>query len=182
MTTALATAALLALTGYHALGPPAGLLAAALYSVTPIYTEFARYATAETYVVFFALLALWLALVGALHHRPAWSTAAVYALMLATLFKYHAVFLAPIVLLAPLVTGRAGLRLTLANLARFALFLAWLLLLTPLLDAFKFNPARPASWMIHLQQREGRWSSWPICCQMPSPTSASRCNVWGRAR
>ena len=89
------TTLVIALLGYHALNPAAGLAAATLYAITPVFQVLARYATAEIYIAFLAMLAIWLAMVGAVYRRPAWTTWATYALMLAVLFKYHALILNP---------------------------------------------------------------------------------------
>ena len=154
------TTLVIALLGYHALNPAAGLTAATLYAITPVFQVLARYATAEIHVAFLAMLAIWLAMVGAVYRRPAWTTWATYALMLAVLFKYHALMLAPFILLAPLINGRACMRRVLANLARFALFLAWLVLLTPALDAFAEVPATEnearKSWVRHVTTNSER--------------------------
>ena len=127
---------ILALLGYHLGGAPAGLISAALWAVMPTMVEFSRYATADIYVTYFTILAFWLTLTGILHERYGWTTAGTYALMLAIVFKYQAATIAPFLLLAPLINGRRAHRTVFGNLGRFALFFAWLLLLTPVLDAF----------------------------------------------
>ena len=148
----LATIIILALLGYHLAGTPAGLVSAALWAVMPTMVEFSRYATADIYVTFFTILAFWLTLTGTLHERQGWTTAGTYALMLAIVFKYQAVLVAPFLLAAPFIQGQKAWRGVLGNLARFAVFSAWLLLLTPVLDAF-LNPeaaVAPNSWIIRL--------------------------------
>ena len=154
------TTLVIALLGYHALNPAAGLAAATLYAITPVFQVLSRYATAEIYVAFLALLAVWLALTGAVYRRPGWTTWATYALMLAVLFKYHALILTPLILLAPLINGRACIGKVLANLARFSLFLAWLVLLTPALDAFAEVPTTEnearKSWVRHVTTNSER--------------------------
>ena len=148
------TTLVIALLGYHALGPPAGLSAATLYALIPHFQSYARFATAEIYVALFALLAIWLAMTGAVYRRPALTTWATYALMLAVLFKYHALILAPLILLAPLINGRGYLRRVAGNLGRFSIFLAWLVLLTPVLDAFTevtgTDSTARKSWVRHV--------------------------------
>ena len=149
----LATITILALLGYHLGGTPAGLVSAAFWAVTPTIVEFSRYATADIYVTCFTLLAFWLTLTGAIYERTSWTTMGTYTLMLAVIFKYQAVLIAPLLLAAPLIQGwRSAGRIALGNLARFALFSAWLLLLTPVLDAFLEPEAAiaPNSWIIRL--------------------------------
>ena len=75
--------------------------------------------------------------------------------MLAILFKYHCVFLAPVVLFMPLWHRRVSWRRVLTNTGRFALFCAWLLLLTPVLDAyFATETLTNFNWVPHIQIRE----------------------------
>ena len=131
ITASLGTVAVLALLGYQTLGAPCGLLGAAFWTITPFFVERSRFGTAEIFLVFFAALALWLALADALWRRERWSTYATYALMMAVLFKYTAAFMAPILLLLPLWNGRAGWRDCFRNLVLFAAFSAWLIFLTP---------------------------------------------------
>ena len=134
ITTSLGVIAVIGLFGYHAVGQVAGLLGAAIWSITPLFVENSRWGTAEIWVVFFAILALYCTTVAILYRRESWSTFATYALMLAIVFKYHSVFLAPLVLLAPLWRGRVSGNRVLANWGRFALFSFWLLFLTPALE------------------------------------------------
>lgn len=134
---------ILALLGYHIAGSLSGLLAAAFWAVTPVIVRFSRYATADNFVAFFALLAVWLAVVAALYDRDRWATAALVSIMLAVLFKYQAVFAVPLLLLAPLTARWRSLpnerRRLLANfragLLLLIAFFAWLVLLTPMLEA-----------------------------------------------
>ena len=69
---------------------------------------------------------------------------------MATLFKYTAAFMAPILLLLPLWQGRVGWGECLRNLVLFAAFSAWLIFLTP-----AFEPVDPniphLHWKIHTQ-------------------------------
>lgn len=134
--------ALLALLGYHAGGPAAGLVAAGMAAVTPWLVDHSRFATADTFATLFSLLALWLTLAGVQYRRKGWTTWASYALMLAVLFKYQALFLTPLVLLAPLLAGASWRRVVAGNALRLALFLAWLFLLTPALEAGEDSPIR----------------------------------------
>ena len=97
ITTSLGAIAVIGLYGYHAVGEAAGLFGALLWSITPLFVERSRWGTAEIWVVFFSILALYFTTVALLYRRESWSTHATYALMLAIVFKYHSVFLAPIV-------------------------------------------------------------------------------------
>ena len=133
---------LLALLAYHAGGPAAGLIAAGMATVTPWLVDHSRFATADTFATLFSLLALWLTLAGVQYRRTGWTTWATYALMLAVLFKYQALFLTPLVLLAPLPAGASWRRVVAGNGLRLALFLAWLFLLTPALEAGEDSPIR----------------------------------------
>ena len=135
ITTSLGIISTTALFGYHLGGRLAGLLGAALWSITPLFVHNSRFGTAEIFVAFFITISLYLTLVAMRYCRGSWSTFATYALMLAILSKYHTVFLAPVVLFAPL-WGGVPRRRILENCARFALFGAYLLFLTPLLDAY----------------------------------------------
>ena len=148
VTTSVGLLVVLALFGYHLAGPPAGLLAAATWSITPTYVSISRYVVPDIYVTFFAILALWLTRTSIVYRRPRWTTYAVYALMLAVLFKYQAVFLAPVILLAPLVQREAMRRVVAGNILRFALFLAWLLLFTPILVP-PDPDGKPENWRQH---------------------------------
>ena len=138
VTTSLGTITILALLGYHAVGPLVGLSGATLWSITPLFVDRSRWGSAEMWVVFFSLLAIYFTTAAILYRRESWSTHATYALMLAIVFKYHCVLIAPLVLLAPLWQGRVSRKRVLANLGRFALFSAWLLFLTPVLEVL--NP------------------------------------------
>ena len=133
ITASMGVVILLALTGYHSIGPLAGLLSAGIWTITPSFVYYSRLAVPDIFVTFFTVLAIWLALAGTRFRRASWTTYATYALMLAIIFKYQAIFAAPIILLAPLWNGRSYRRRVVENMARFALFSAWLLLLTPIL-------------------------------------------------
>ena len=155
ITTSLGVIALLGLLGYHAVGRTAGLLGATFWAIIPIFVNNSRWGTAEIFVTFFSVLALYLTIVGILYRRESWTTHGTYALMLAILFKYHCVFLAPVVLFMPLWGGGVSRRRVLANTGRFALFSAWLLLLTPVLDAyFATKTLTNVNWVPHIQIRE----------------------------
>ncbi len=154
ITTSMGLIIVLALLGYHVFGAPAGLIGAGLSAITPIFVFYSRLQTADIYVTFFSILSLWLALVGTIYRRKSWTVHATYALMLAIVFKYQAVFITPFVLMLPLVQGRSALRPLLSNLLRFALFAFWLIFLTPALEAFQ-SPTETkvitGSWVRHVQ-------------------------------
>ena len=150
VTISLGVIAIIGLYGYHAVGPVVGLFGAALWSITPLFVERSRWGSAEIWVLFFSLLALYCTTVAILYRRESWSTHATYALMLAIVFKYHCVFIAPLVLLAPLWRGSVSWKRVFANLGRFALFSAWLLFLTPVLEFLDPIPEEQMGlWMGH---------------------------------
>ena len=124
---------LLALLGYHSLGAPAGLISAGIWTIMPSFVYVSRLAVPDIFVTFFTTLAIWLVLAGTRFQRASWTTYATYMLMLAIIFKYQAVFVTPVILLAPLWNGPSYRKRVIGNMARFALFSAWLLLLTPIL-------------------------------------------------
>ena len=128
-----------ALIGHEMAHPLTGLFAAAIYLVNPWIVGRGHYALPDGYLTLFTLLALWLALVGGLRNRRSFSTAAVYSLMLGIVFKTQAIFLAPIVVLLPLLWLRRNrqdaLRQSFWNCVRFGVFLFWLLLIYPTLEA-----------------------------------------------
>ncbi|MCA9905280.1 MAG: glycosyltransferase family 39 protein [Anaerolineae bacterium] len=142
ITASLGTLIVIALTGAR-VGPPlAGLIGAAIWAFTPVIVRHSRYATADPYVTLFALLALYQVLTGLRFNRNGWITAGIVSLMLATAFKYQAIFWLPLLL------GLALWRLTMpgserrAVLAHFgklvlleAAFLFWLVALYPSLEA-----------------------------------------------
>lgn len=126
---AVASTVLVALLAAHLVTPLSGLLAAALWTVPTVLVEFSRYATSDTAMTFFMLLAVYLALVGTRHDRDRWTTWSMVALMLAVVFKYQALFILPFVLVAPLwrllivpVQRRRILRNVAVNVAWLALF------------------------------------------------------------
>ena len=136
--------ALTALIGYQMALPLTGLLAAAIYSVGPWVVERAHYALPDGYLTLFTLLSLWLALVSHAHRRRSFSTAAVYSLMMAIIFKTQAIFVAPVILFMPLLglrnagssnVRRHALEQTFWNCVRFGFFLFWLLFIYRTLEA-----------------------------------------------
>lgn len=136
---------LIALLGAMMLHPLAGLIAAAVWIVNPWVVERAHWFLPDAYLTLFTLLALWLALVGYHYGRRSFSTAAVYSTMLAIVFKTQALFVAPIILFMPMLKWRRispavrkdAWQQTLWNCVRFAVFLFWLLLIYPTLEADK---------------------------------------------
>ena len=152
ITFSLGVIALLGLFGYHAVSENAGLLGAAIWAILPLFVEWSRWGRAEIFVTFFSVLALYLTFLGMRYRRGEWTTWSTYGLMIAVVFKYHAAFIAPLVLIAPLYGGRLSRRRVLTNTGRFALFSAWLLLLTPFLDASSSSGTTViTTWEVHLQ-------------------------------
>jgi hypothetical protein len=132
---------LIALLGHMLCHPVTGLMAAAIWIVNPWVVERAHFALPDGYLTFFTLLALWLALVAVHRSRRGCSAAAMYFIMLATIFKTQAIFVAPLILIMPLLGKREpGFRWSDAgkdifwNAVRLAVFLFWLLLLYPTLE------------------------------------------------
>ena len=138
------TFAVIALIGYEMAHPMTGLIAAAIYLVNPWVVERGHFALPDGYQTLFTLLALWLALTGTRRNWPGFSAAAVYSLMLGIIFKTQAIFVAPLVILLPLLgfrtgRGRDALELTFWNCVRFGIFAFWLLLIYPTLEADKVH-------------------------------------------
>ena len=122
--------------------PLTGLMAAAIWIVNTWVVDRAHYVLPDGYLTLFTLLALWLALIGSLYERRSFSTAAVYSVMLAIVFKTQSIFVAPFVLLLPLVNWwrrparrKDHWQQTFWNFLRFTVFMYWLLVLYPTLDA-----------------------------------------------
>ena len=132
---------LIALLGRLILHPLTGLMGAAIWIVNPWVVERARWLLPDGYLTLFTLLAIWLALVGAMHGRRSFSTAAVYSIMLATLFKTQALFVAPLIVFLPLyqfllpeIYRNKAWQQVFWNCVRLGIFLFWLLLITPALE------------------------------------------------
>ena len=128
--------ALIALIGRQMAHPLTGLMAAGFYLVNHWVVERGRYALPDGYLTLFTLLALWLALVSVRQGRRSFSTASVYSIMMAIVFKTQAIFIAPFVVLMPLLglrnradfdVRRGAWRQTFWNCVRFGFFLFWLL-------------------------------------------------------
>ncbi len=143
----LGAVALMALLGSLIARPMTGLMAAAIWIVNPWVVERAHFNLPDGYMTFFALLSLWLALTGALHRRRSFNTAATYSILLAACFKTQALFVAPLVIMLPLVNwqrdpgGRkeAGEQVF-WNCVRFGVFLFWYALLTRTLEGGRQYP------------------------------------------
>ena len=140
----LLTVVCVALLGALIIHPLTGLMAAAVWIVNPWVVERAHFALPDAYLTCFTILALWLALAGLVHRRRSFSTASVYFIMLAIVFKTQAMFVAPIILLLPMLNWRRApawrkdaRQQTFWNCLRFAAFLFWLLLIYPTLEADK---------------------------------------------
>ena len=169
----LITVMVIALFGYRLAGELGGLLSAGLWAVSPTMASFSRFATADIYINGFTLLALYLALTAVLYRRYGFTTASTYVLMLAVVFKYQAVLIAPLILFAPLLNGFTTRRVVLGNLGRFALFSAWLLLLTPVLEAVQAPQEEYEvvnAWVQHLSL-----TTLPSLEQLLAPWR----NIWG---
>ncbi len=141
----LSSVAIVAFLGYEMAGLLAGIFAALIWAINPIWNAHLRFATADPYITTFALLALWLVCVGVNRNREAFNTAAGYVLMLAIIFKTQAIFLMPLILCLPLIrwwgadasARKVILRAWLWNVLRWGLFMFWLVALYPTLDANK---------------------------------------------
>ena len=132
----------IALIGTQVARPMTGLIAAAIWITNPWVVAQVRFAEANGFVTCFTLFSLWLALAGALHGRRSYSTAAIYVLMIAVLFKTQALLIAPLVWSLPMVNlmrdgaeQREILRQLFWNAIRLGLFVLWLFLLYPTLEA-----------------------------------------------
>lgn len=147
ITFSLGVVMLIALLGYRVATPLAGLLAAGMWTLTPVIVDHSRFATADNFVTFFALLALFLMLSGTQYNRNPWTTYAVVASMFAIVFKYQAVFFLPLIVAGPLwrlrdsyrdkTQARAILKNLAVNLFWLALFFLWLVLIFPVTEANK---------------------------------------------
>ena len=148
------------------LHPLTGLMAAAIWIVNPWVVERAHWLLPDGYLTLFTLLAVWLALVSYYRGRRSFSTAAVYSIMLATVFKTQAIFVAPIIVLMPLLNWRRMpacrkdiWQQTFWNCLRFAVFLFWLLLIYPTLEADQIVYVSKSLGDISLPSLESAWAS-----------------------
>ncbi|MBN1429206.1 MAG: hypothetical protein JXB07_12595 [Anaerolineae bacterium] len=143
ITATLGIGALIALLGYRVAGPLSGLLASWLWGGGTIIVEYSRYGTADNFTALFAILAILLTSMGTLYSRNRWLTLGVICLILAIVFKYQAILLAPAVFLMPLWRLKDAkkqerqhiLRNYADNLIIFSIFMFWLIMLTPVLGA-----------------------------------------------
>jgi len=122
--------------------PRAGLISALIWGGAPAVTTLSRYATPDSFITFFGLLALWQSLVGLQFNREGWNYAALVSVLIAILFKYQAVFLLPSVMALPLlrwlnpnVKRRRVLVMAVRMLVIVAVFFFWLVILYPGLEA-----------------------------------------------
>ena len=141
VTMSVITVLLMGLLGYRVATPLAGLIAAWLWAVSPRVVEHSRFATADPYVTFFAVLALFWTISGTLHDRDRWASWGVFASMMAVVFKYQAIVIVPIVLLIPLwrlrsLPDRRRIWVNFGyNLLALALFGFWLVAIYPATEA-----------------------------------------------
>lgn len=142
ITVSIGTIIIIGLLAYQLSFPIAGLLAAWLWAICPTIVEHSRYAVADPFVTFFAVLAIWLIISGTVYDRDRWTTAGTVALIFAILFKYQAIFLLPLVIGIPLwrllgkgIDKRRIIGNVMRNVAYIAVFLFWLVALYPSLEA-----------------------------------------------
>ncbi len=133
---------IIALLGFRLATPLAGLFAAAFWAFSPQIVEYSRYATADNFVAFFTVLAVFLVLTGTRYKRKNWIYAGSVASSFAILFKYQAVFVLPVLLAFPLlwlfqpgVDRRQVLKYLAINLIIQVIFFLWLVLLYPATEA-----------------------------------------------
>ncbi|MBK8025392.1 MAG: glycosyltransferase family 39 protein [Chloroflexi bacterium] len=130
------------LLAFRAASPLAGGLAAGLWAIAPVIVEHSRYGTADNFVTFFTLMALFLALTGTRFDRNDLLNGGLIAALLAVVFKYQAIFVLPLILILPLwrLTNRRiprarVLKTTGTHLIVLGLYAFWLILLFPALEA-----------------------------------------------
>ncbi len=138
----LALLVVIALLARQLASPTAGLLAATLWAVNPAAVERARYATADTFVALFTVLAVYLVLKGVSEHRDNRVTGGIIANLFGIVFKYQSGFVLPLLLLvslAPLRDRSADRRRIRDKFILHTLivgaFAFWLVLIYPALDA-----------------------------------------------
>ena len=158
--------AVIALLGRQLAGPITGLAAAAIWTVNPWVVDHVRFALADGYVTFFALLSLWLIILARKRNQPGQSTAADFSLMLAIVFKTQALVVTPCIALLPLIEWwstrdrrRAILRHLGWKLLRFGIFLAWLFLLYPTLEAHRIPYWRATGADLALPSFDVLWAN-----------------------
>ncbi|MCS6835881.1 MAG: hypothetical protein NZ750_07675 [Anaerolineae bacterium] len=137
----LGVVSLVMLLAREVVGDWGGLAAGVLWGFLPDNVARAAPVIANTYLTFFTLLALWLALVARRRPGDGWRTAAHYALMVAITFKTQAIFVFPALLSIGLLDWQAKekrpalLRWLYAMFWRWLLFMIWLLVFYPTLQA-----------------------------------------------
>jgi len=131
-------AAAIALLGYRAGSPLGGLIAAGLWSVLPEVIQYNHLALADIPVTAVSLAALFFTITSAIYDRDDWATGGVWLLILAILFKYSALAMAPVTLGLPLLRllhPDADRRRVWINLVKNSVILGialfWLVLIYP---------------------------------------------------
>ncbi len=142
VTFSMGTLIVLALLGDRLATPLVGLSAALLWGLSPIIVEFSRFGTADSFVTFFVVTALYLTLTGTAFDRNGWIFGGLVSAFLAIAFKYQAIFILPLLMVIPLWRWRKPdipRPRILANFGRVvgltALFGFWLVLLFPSTEA-----------------------------------------------
>lgn len=153
ITVSLFTVTLVGLMGRRLLNPLAGLFAAAIWAILPASIEFSRFATADPYLTFFTILAIYLVIEGVYQDNDRLITGSTLALMLAIVFKYTAVFIGPLLYLLPLyrlrTTSPERRRPIITNFVMntiyWTVFFGWLIIIFPALEVNQIpNWAAPA--------------------------------------
>ena len=140
-------ALLIALLATRITHPLAGILAAMVWIVNPWVVKRAHFFVPDGFLTMLTLLSLWLALVSLQERRQSFNTASLYSIMLASVFKTQAIFLAPIVIFLPALRPREDAwRQVFWNCVRMAIFSFWYLLLTPILEVDQTNAAFPVAF------------------------------------
>ena len=142
ITVSLGNVVLVGLLARQLAGAAAGFGAAALWAVAPIIVEFSRFATPDSYVTFFSLLALYLSIVATSSRHRGMMTAALLSGLVAILYKYQAVVLLPLILGLPLTlllgASRDERKTLLLHLMKLlvitGVFGLWLLLIYPSME------------------------------------------------
>ena len=123
--------------------PLGGLIASILWASSPFVITHSQYGTPDAFVTFFTLLAIYCVLIGTYKDRYSWTVFGIISIILASIFKYQALFVLPIILIFPLLRlwshataqRRNVLQQFAINSVRVGVFLFWLILLYPALEA-----------------------------------------------
>ena len=133
---------LIALLGFRVAMPLAGLFAALFWAFSPQIVEFSRYATADNFITFFSVAALFLVITGTRQKRKNWLYAGSIASCFAIIFKYQAVFMLPVLLAFPLlwlfrpgVVRRRVLKYLAITSIIQIIFFSWLVFIYPASEA-----------------------------------------------